>query len=200
MVREDRAAREGGHPSGGAGPDHFRSGELDAGLFQLDAEHPRLVHQPSALVGPSDSGLLLHELQPPARRRYGFAPGFSDDAGGGNRPRAGDAGRVPDPAGPLREVRRQKLRAGHGCARHLVQLRVVAVQHPRMAEGDPGAQDLLSGLGARDRPRHHLLLGQPDDDDGPPLHEGRALQDRLPARDGARREGREDVQGEGERH
>ena len=60
-------------------------------------------------------------------------------------------------------------------------------------------QDLLPHLRHGDRPRHPLLLGRPDDDVRPALHEGRALPHRLPARHGARREGREDVQGEGER-
>ena len=71
--------------------------------------------------------------------------------------------------------------------------------HARLAGADARAEDLLPDLGDGDRARHHLLLGRPDDDDGPALHGGRALPDRLPARDGARREGREDVEDEGER-
>ena len=53
---------------------------------------------------------------------------------------------------------------------------------------------LVTGL------RHHLLLGRADDDDGPSLHEGGAVLDRLhpPAR--PRREGRQDVEVEGQRH
>ncbi len=53
---------------------------------------------------------------------------------------------------------------------------------------------------ARHRLRHHLLLGRPHDDDGPPLHEGGALQRRLHPRPRPRREGREDVEVEGQRH
>ena len=40
---------------------------------------------------------------------------------------------------------------------------------------------LLPDLGHGDRARHHLLLGGPHDDDGPPLHGRRALPHRLPA-------------------
>jgi hypothetical protein len=47
---------------------------------------------------------------------------------------------------------------------------------------------------------HHLLLGRPDDDDGPALHEGRAVLDRLHPPPGSRREGRQDVEVERQRH
>ena len=63
----------------------------------------------------------------------------------------------------------------------------------------PEARALLSDLDAGHRLRHHLLLGRPHDDDGPPFHEGYALQGHLhpPAR--PRREGRQDVEVEGQR-
>ena len=75
----------------------------------------------------------------------------------------------------------------------------LAVLHAGLAGADARAEDLLPDLRDGDRPRHHLLLGRPDDDDGPALHGGCALPHRVPARDGARREGREDVEDEGER-
>ncbi len=64
----------------------------------------------------------------------------------------------------------------------------------------PDSEDLLPELGDGDRARHHLLLGRPHDDDGPALHGRRAVSHRLPARDGAGREGREDVEDQGQRH
>ena len=61
-------------------------------------------------------------------------------------------------------------------------------------EKTPSAQDLLPELRDGDGLRHHLLLGRADDHVGHALHGGGALPARLPARDGARREGREDVE------
>ncbi len=46
----------------------------------------------------------------------------------------------------------------------------------RLAGRDGGAEALLPDQRAGHRLRHHLLLGRPDDDDGPPLHGDRALQ------------------------
>ena len=53
---------------------------------------------------------------------------------------------------------------------------------------------------AGDRLGHHLLLGRADDDDGPAFHEGGAVLDRLHPPPGSRREGREDVEVERQRH
>ena len=50
------------------------------------------------------------------------------------------------------------------------------------------------------RLRHHLLLGRPHDDDGPALHGRGAVPRRLHPRPRPRREGREDVEVEGQRH
>ena len=49
---------------------------------------------------------------------------------------------------------------------------LVAVLHPRLAGRDAGARALLPDRRAGHRLRHHLLLGRPDDDDGPALHGG----------------------------
>ncbi len=67
-------------------------------------------------------------------------------------------------------------------------------------ERDARAQDLLPDDRPRHRLRHPLLLGGPHDDGGAALHEEGPLPDRLPAHDGDGREGREDVEGEGEHH
>ena len=92
------------------------------------------------------------------------------------------------------------LTARRGRARHLVLLGAVAVLDARLAGRDAGAQALLPDEHARHRLRHHLLLGRPHDDDGPPFHEGGALPRRLHPRPRPRREGRQDVEVEGQRH
>ena len=56
-----------------------------------------------------------------------------------------------------------------GRAGHLVQLGAVAVLDPGLAGADAGAGALLSRRRAGHRLRHHLLLGRPDDDDGPAI-------------------------------
>ena len=85
-------------------------------------------------------------------------------------------------------------------ARHLVLLGAVAVLDAGLAGRHQGRGALLSDRRAGHRLRHHLLLGRPDDDDGPALHEGCAVPDRLHPRPRPRREGREDVEVERQRH
>ena len=41
-----------------SGQDHLRAEELGNDLFQLDGEHPALVHLAPALVGPPDTGVV----------------------------------------------------------------------------------------------------------------------------------------------
>ena len=41
------------------GPDRLRARELEQDLLRVDAQHPRLVHQPPALVGAPHPGLVL---------------------------------------------------------------------------------------------------------------------------------------------
>ena len=64
----------------------------------------------------------------------------------------------------------------------------------------PELAALLPDEHARHRLRHHLLLGRPDDDDGPALHGPRALRHRLHPRARARRARGQDVEVEGQRH
>ena len=85
-------------------------------------------------------------------------------------------------------------------ARHLVLLGAVAVLDAGLARRDAGGEALLPDRRAGHRLRHHLLLGRADDDDGPALHEGGAVLDRLHPPPRPRREGREDVEVEGQRH
>jgi valyl-tRNA synthetase len=64
------------------------------------------------------------------------------------------------------------LTARSGRSRYLVLLRAVAVLDARLAGRNARAQALLPDRCLGDRFRHHLLLGRPDDDDGPAFHEG----------------------------
>jgi hypothetical protein len=90
---------------------------------------------------------------------------------------------------------RRGLDPGHRRPRHLVLLRPVAVLHPRLARTDPGPQEVLPDRRPAHRPRHHLLLGRPDDDVRP-VRDGRRgpLQDHRPDRSGPRRVRQEDVE------
>ena len=76
----------------------------------------------------------------------------------------------------------------------------VALLDPGLARADPGAGALLPDHGAGHRLRHHLLLGRPDDDDGPALHGRGAVPPRLHPRPRPRRARHEDVQVQGQRH
>ena len=62
-----------------------------------------------------------------------------------------------------------------------------------------GTGALLSRRRAGHRLRHHLLLGRPDDDDGPAFHGRCAVPHRLHPRPGARRARPEDVEVQGQR-
>ena len=67
-------------------------------------------------------------------------------------------------------------------------------------EHDAGAGALLPEQRARDRLRHHLLLGRAHDDDGPEVHGRGAVPRRLHHRPDPRRARRQDVQVQGQRH
>ena len=103
-------------------------------------------------------------------------------------------------AGARQARPRRAAHARRGRARHLVLLGAVAVLDPRLAGRDARARALLSDQHARHRLRHHLLLGRPHDDDGPALHGRGALRHGLHPRPRPRREGRQDVEVEGQRH
>ena len=126
----------------------------DEDLFRLDAQHPALVHLAPALVGPPDSGLVRRRRQSLRRR---------DRSGRAARARAKRHGgeRFADPR--------------RGCARHLVLVGAVAVLDTGLAGRNARTRALLSHRRAGHRLRHHLLLGCPDDDDGPAFHGRRAV-------------------------
>ena len=103
-------------------------------LLRVDVQHPRLVHLAPALVGPSHSRVAL----PASATRSSWRARRPTTC-----PRCG----VDAP------------RAGYRRARHLVQLRPVAVLHARLARPDGGSRHLLPDLAADHRLRHPLLLG-----------------------------------------
>ncbi len=80
-------------------------------------------------------------------------------------------------AGALR--RGHAAQAGRRRARYLVLVGALAVFHPRLAGTDAGAGTVLSDRRPGHRFRHHIFLGRPDDDDGPPFHGRRAVSYRL---------------------
>ena len=94
----------------------------------------------------------------------------------------------------MRRVSFQSPEAGSGRPRHLVLVRAVAVLDVRLAGPDARAEDVLPELRDGDRFRYPLLLGRPHGDAGRALHGRGAVSRRVPARDGARRKGREDVE------
>ena len=115
-----------------------------------------------------------------------------------------EQGAITERAGPRDGARPQQARRLHqarrGRARHLVLVRAVAVLDLGLARRYAGGEALLSDRRAGHRLRHHLLLGRAHDDDGPSLHEGGAVLDRLHPPSRPRREGRQDVEVEGQRH
>ena len=154
----------------------IRAGHLGAHLHAVARQHPGLVHQSPALVGPPHPRLV---------RR-----------GGQHLRRAGRGGR----AATQRRRGRRSPDPGRGRARHLVLVRALAVLHPRLAGADRRARDVLPDLDARHGLRHHLLLGRPHGHVRALLHGRRgAVPRRLHARARARRGRPEDVQVQGQR-
>ena len=145
-------------------------------------------HQIPAWYGP-DGKVFVAETEEEAVSRalayYAETGAISDEQARNMATHPGQARAVPHPR--------------RGRARHLVLLGAVAVLDARLAGRDAGSEALLSDLGAGHRLRHHLLLGRPHDDDGPALHERGAVQGRLHPPSRPRREGRQDVEVEGQR-
>ena len=102
VVRAHRAARRARDRGGGAGQDPVRPRAVDEDVHGVDAQHPRLVHLPPALVGPPDPGLVLPDGHVTVARE---AP-------------------PPDACGTCGEPR---AAPGRGRARHLVLVGPVAV-------------------------------------------------------------------------
>ena len=102
------ASGQARHRERGEGRHQVRAGALHQELYELDEEHPRLVHQPPAVVGPPDPGLVLRRL-----RR--------------------DCGRQERTL-HLPQVRRHQAHPGPRYPRHLVLFCSVALQHSGLAQ------------------------------------------------------------------
>ncbi len=146
----------------------FIPAQLGQDLLRVDVQHPRLVHLAPALVGPSHSRLALPRMP---RNRGG----------------ARSAHHLP-------ALRLHRPGAGSRRARHLVQLRPLAVLHARLARPDRRPGHLLPHFAAHHRLRHPLLLGGPHGHAGHRIHGRRALPPGLHPRPGARRRAAEDVE------
>ena len=177
VVREDGAARRAGaSPRWREGKTKIVPEEWTKTYDHWMTQHPGLVHLAPALVGPPDPGLVL-------RRAATITVARSTPDG-------------------LRQVRRRRelkqdedvLDTWFSTGLWPFSTLGWPDETPRAARPSTRRAMLETGL------RHPLLLGGPHDDDGPALHEEGALPHRVPARDGARRERRQDVQGEGQRH
>src|SRR5207342_47366 len=153
VVREDGRPGQARHGTRREGRGEVRPAELGEHLSPLDGEHPGLVHQPPALVGPSHPGVVRRErkdLRRPQRRRR--APQA--------RPACG-----------------RRAAAGQRRAGDLVLLATVADRDDGLAartrDGRPRLRALRAVLGAGHRLRHHLLLGRAHDHgDRPPRRPG----------------------------
>ena len=97
------------------------------------------------------------------------------------------------------QASRREPRAGRGRARHVVLVGPVPVLGLRLARRHARHAHVLPDDIARDGARHPLLLGRAHGDDGPAAHRPAPVHVGLPARDGARQGGPEDVQVEGQR-
>ena len=142
----------------------------------MDAQHPALVHLAPALVGPPDPGLVR-----PGRQAVFVGESEAEEA---DAPRhygrtCCAATRTCSTPGSRRRCGRSRPWAGRRDTRSWS-----ATTRPR----------------AGHRLRHHLLLGRPDDDDGPALHGRGAVPHRLHPRPRARRARPEDVEDQGQRH
>ena len=125
--------------------DPLPPGTLVQGISPLAREHPGLVHQPPAVVGAPDSGLVPQG----ARSRPADGGGLEGSCEGTRLDRR--------PEGP------RELGPGGRRPRHVGLILALALRDPRMAragcDGGRRLRRLLPDQHARDRPRHHLLLG-----------------------------------------
>ena len=193
-----KSAGRAGDRGGARRAHRVRAEELGEDLLRVDGEHPALVHLAPALVGPSDPGLVRARTARcssprPKRRRSSRALAYYAETEAITPMQGHDMALDPDSRRAVPDARR-------GRARHLVLLGAVAVLDAGLAGRDAGARALLSDRRAGHRLRHHLLLGRPDDDDGPALHGRGAVPHRLHPRAGARRARRQDVEVQGQRH
>ena len=87
VVRQGRAAGQGGRRRGPRRPGHDPPGRDGGPLLRLGRQHARLVHHPPAVVGAPDPGLVRAGRRGPRRRPGRAAAGRRGLAAGRRRPR-----------------------------------------------------------------------------------------------------------------
>ena len=122
VVHEDEAARRACKASGARRADRSGSRKSAHDSAQLARKYSRLVHLAPALVGPSHSHLALRRIARKWFRRLDSRVEIVE----GHARAAGVPTKCPKCGGA-------KLDAGYRRARHVVQLRPVAVFHARLA-------------------------------------------------------------------
>ena len=156
----------------------FEPQGLGEDLFRVAAQHRALVRLAPALVGPPHPGLVR-----PGRRRL----------------RRGDRGRPRRPRRASHYGRDEPLRQDED----VLDTWFSSALWPFSTLGWPDeTADLTRFYPTHDpghRLRHHLLLGRPDDDDGPALHGRGPVPARLHQRPDPRRARAEDVEVQGQR-
>ena len=112
--------------------DRVRAGAMGSDLFQLDGQHPAVVHFPANLVGPSDSGVVRagrKDLRRRERRRCGGRRAGALHRNRGDHRRGGP--RYRRRSGPARALRLRLSASRRRRARHLVLLGAVAILDAR---------------------------------------------------------------------
>src|ERR1700687_5997774 len=137
MVLQNETAGGAGNCGGGARRDSDRSRKPAPGIYELDAEYPRLDAVAATVVGTPNPRMVLQ--REPAH--HSGAPG----------------------AGEVREVRIGEPGTGSGRAGYLVQLGAVAVFDAGLARQNSGLRKILSDELVDHRLRHPVFLGGADD-------------------------------------
>jgi valyl-tRNA synthetase len=160
--------------------DQFRPEELGEDLFRVDGEHPALVHLAPALVGPSDPGLvragrqrLRRETDEDQASRRGAGQHYVGNESLDRRMKAQALRTMPT------MVRAQFLTRDEDVLDTWFSSALWPFSTLGWPDETPELEEVLSDQRAGHRFRHHLLLGRPDDDDGPAFHEGRKCRSRT---------------------
>ena len=144
---------EGGESRGGVGRDKVLAAALGENLHPLARQYPRLVHFAPDMVGAQDSRMVQEGRRKPRHKR----------------PRAGARLR-------RRPLRPRELDARRRLPRHVGELVDLAVRDDGLAGRRQNARarngQVLPHLRPRHGPRHHILLGRPNDNGGPRISPG----------------------------
>ena len=158
---------------------------LDEDLHALDAQPPRLVHQPPTLVGHRIP--VWYRKQRSEERRAKRVSHNTPALQHSSTPRL-------HLRRPHAATRSGKLGSRPRRARHVVQFVALAVCDDGLAGEDRHAEEVLSDDRPRHRPGHHFLLGRADDHGGLRVHGRETVRQRLFHRHHPRRHRPQDEQ------